>query len=143
YYELRRETLRLRQDWQQASREMVVLSEIGNALIAGSSIATVLDHMVKAVCTNFSYQCCTIDLIEKNSWELCVKACYGCPEEIRQRRLCIEDENVISYVARTGKPAYLPDVSKDSRYLAENPNTRSQLVIPLRLGEEIIGVFNI
>jgi PAS domain S-box-containing protein len=143
YYELRRETLRLRHDWQQAAREMAIFSEIGSAVVSGSAIGDILDRIVKAVCINFGYQSCAIELIDKNSWELFTEACYGYTEEVKKRRLAIEGEGLIAYVARTGKLAYLPDVTKDERYLKVASNTRSQLAIPLHLGEEIIGVLTI
>lgn len=143
FYELRQENQRLRQDWQQTMRESTTLLGAGSALTSGADANTVLERIVNVVCSDFGYQSCAIELIDKNSWELFIRACAGFPEASRDKRLPIEGEGVVSYVARTGKLTCLPDVSRDERYVADNPSTRSQLAIPLRIGEEIIGVLNI
>ena len=142
-YELSQEILRLRQDWQKTAKETATLLESGSALSSVSDVPHILDRIVKTLCKDFGYQACSIELINKNSWELFIKASAGFPDEIKQRLLPIEGTGVVSYVARTGKITYLSDVSKDERYVVENPSTQSQLAIPLRVGEEIIGVLNI
>jgi PAS domain S-box-containing protein len=142
-HELSQEILRLRQDWQKTAKETATLLESGSALSSVSDVPKILDRIVKTLCADFAYQACSIELIDKNSWELFIKASAGFPEKTKLRRLTIEGTSLISYVARTGKTTYLPDVNDDERYLVENLSTQSQLAIPLRVGEEIIGVLNI
>lgn len=143
FYELEQENARLHQDWQQLTRETSTLLDSTSALRSAKDAGAILDRIVQVVCNDFGHHACAIELIDKNSWELYIKACTGFPEEIKDYRLTIEAEGIVSYVARTGKLTYLPDVTKDERYIAVIPNTRSQLTIPLRVGEEIIGVLNI
>jgi signal transduction histidine kinase len=45
-------------------------------------------------------------------------------------------------VARSGEAIYLPDVSQDARYVVGHPKTRSELCVPLKVGERVIGVLN-
>lgn len=142
-YELSQEISRLRQDWQKTAKETATLLESGSALSSLSDVPKILDRIVKTLCKDFAYQACSIELIDKNSWELFIKASAGFPDKIKQRRLTIEGTGLVSYVARTGKTTYLPNVSNDERYLGDNTSTQSQLAIPLRVGEEIIGVLNI
>ena len=52
-------------------------------------------------------------------------------------------EGITGWVARTGKPACVPDVSQDSRYILLNPRTRSELAVPLEVRGEIRGVINV
>ena len=52
-------------------------------------------------------------------------------------------EGITGWVARTGKPACVPDVSQDSRYILLNPHTRSELAVPLEVHGEIRGVINV
>ena len=44
---------------------------------------------------------------------------------------------------RTGETVYVPDVSKDPRYLANEPRTRSELVVPLKKDDTVIGVLDL
>ncbi|MFW6069718.1 MAG: GAF domain-containing protein, partial [bacterium] len=52
------------------------------------------------------------------------------------------DEGVCGHVARTGRPLRIPDVSQDPRYVAADPETRSELCVPLRTGNRLLGVVN-
>ncbi len=52
-------------------------------------------------------------------------------------------EGLIAAAVRAGKITYAPDVSLDERYVDANPQTRSELVIPLRAGKEVIGALDL
>ena len=45
-------------------------------------------------------------------------------------------------VAQSGTPIYLPDVTADPRYIAISPSARSELCVPLKVGDHVIGVLN-
>ncbi len=50
---------------------------------------------------------------------------------------------IVGWVARTGKPALIPDVREVEDYLAVRPETRSQLTVPIRWRGEVVGVLNL
>ncbi len=45
-------------------------------------------------------------------------------------------------VVLTGKPVYVPDVSRAPEYFAADPSTRSELCVPLVISGEVVGVVN-
>jgi GAF domain-containing protein len=45
-------------------------------------------------------------------------------------------------VVKTGKSILCADVRKDNDYIGNNPNTRSELAVPIVSGEKVIGVIN-
>ena len=49
----------------------------------------------------------------------------------------------MGWVARSGEGEIVSDVSADARYLGARPQTRSEMVVPLKSGGRIIGVFNL
>lgn len=51
-------------------------------------------------------------------------------------------QGVTGYVAATGKPYLVGNVLKDERYISLNPGMRSELCVPIQLGNELIGVIN-
>jgi GAF domain-containing protein len=58
--------------------------------------------------------------------------------------LKVGTEGITGWVAGTGKPAVVPDVSKDSRYVVMQPSqTRSELVVPIIIREQVIGVLDV
>lgn len=52
-------------------------------------------------------------------------------------------EGITGWVARTGEPALVPDVHADSRYRVGVAHTRSELCVPLEVGERVIGALNV
>jgi PAS domain S-box-containing protein len=57
--------------------------------------------------------------------------------------LNIEGRGLIASATRSGQLIYAPDVDKDTRYLNDNAETRSELVVPLRVGNRIIGMLDL
>jgi len=53
------------------------------------------------------------------------------------------DTGVIGRVARTGRPALVPDVTRDPDYVAALPETRSQMTVPILREERVIGVLSL
>ncbi|MCS6884762.1 MAG: ATP-binding protein [Acidobacteriota bacterium] len=143
YFELRRENLVLQQDWHQVSNEIEAVFGFVRSADSTREVSLILDKLTAALCRSFSYNACAIELVDKNSWELYIKAAYGFPSEARNCRLPIEGKGVVSFVARTGKLVKIDDVTKDERYVSVNPSTKSQVALPLRIGQEIIGVLSV
>lgn len=55
----------------------------------------------------------------------------------------LDGEGLIVTAVRTNQVIYTPDVSKDSRYLPYDSKTHSELVIPLRVGEHMVGALDL
>ncbi len=51
-------------------------------------------------------------------------------------------QGITGTVAQTGRPLRVADVSQDPRYVEVDPGMRSELCVPIRLGERILGVIN-
>jgi len=53
------------------------------------------------------------------------------------------DRGLVGYAARHKEPVLVPDVSRDARYIATNPETRSELCVPLIYKDSVIGVLDL
>jgi phosphoserine phosphatase RsbU/P len=53
------------------------------------------------------------------------------------------DSGLIGWVARTGEAAIVTDVTTDERYVAARPETRSEIVAPVAVDDQLVGVFNL
>ncbi len=51
-------------------------------------------------------------------------------------------QGIIGHVVTSGSPYYAADVRKDSYYLKSAPKTLSELCVPIKIGEKVIGVIN-
>jgi CheY-like chemotaxis protein len=54
-----------------------------------------------------------------------------------------EGNGLTGYVAATGKSYLCPDTTRDPRYLRGAAEARSSLTVPLLVGDEVIGTFNV
>lgn len=86
-----------------------------------------------------------IRLLNKETNRLELVLCAGLPSEAQQVDIFASPEGsgISGYVAATGRSYICPDVSQDSRYLLGIDNARSSLTVPLRLHDQVIGIFNI
>jgi sigma-B regulation protein RsbU (phosphoserine phosphatase) len=66
---------------------------------------------------------------------------YG--ERIRRDRTVALGEGIIGSAAELRESILAPDVRKDQRYLAVNPETRSELTVPLIYKGQVIGVIDL
>jgi len=53
------------------------------------------------------------------------------------------EKGIIIKAARTGKTAFVPDVSKDKAYIEVEETIRSELAVPIKLGDTVLGVLNV
>ena len=51
-------------------------------------------------------------------------------------------KGITGQVAATGKPMNIKDVRKAKNYIQINPKSRSELCVPMTIGERVIGVIN-
>tara|TARA_B100001971_G_scaffold37108_2_gene32076 strand:- start:2172 stop:3905 length:1734 start_codon:yes stop_codon:yes gene_type:complete len=71
-----------------------------------------------------------------------IQAAHGLPEGSSQLRLRV-GEGITGWVAQHGKPALVPDVREDARYVQIHDHTRSELAVPLEVNGSIRGVINV
>jgi sigma-B regulation protein RsbU (phosphoserine phosphatase) len=52
-------------------------------------------------------------------------------------------QGLVGTVASSGEAVIVPDVAKDLRYVNANPSTRSEIVVPIKASDRVIGVINL
>ena len=81
-------------------------------------------------------------LVNPTTGFLEIHAAQGLPENAAALRLRV-GEGLTGWVARTGKPARVGDVSRDARYVMLRREVRSELAVPLEVNGEVRGVLNV
>jgi len=84
----------------------------------------------------------SIVLINPTTGLLEILASHGLPAGAGTFRLRV-GEGITGWVARTGKPARVADVTADPRYIRLREATRSELAVPLEVNGEVRGVLNV
>jgi len=52
-------------------------------------------------------------------------------------------EGIVGYVIRTGESVVVPDAELDQRYVEGRPQTKSEITVPIKLNERVIGALNL
>ncbi len=77
---------------------------------------------------------------EQNILEIAASKGFVDPVEKFKMRI---DEGITGWVAQNGEPLLIPDVSQDDRYVQLDAEIRSELAVPLKIDDQLIGVLNV
>ena len=117
---------------------------------AAQRISSILDldelieSVVHEVAQSFGCVEASIYLHDEDRAEMVLAGILGCKEcsqNGKGRRLKIGREGMVGYVASTGQLRYAPDVRQDQYYIGCQAATLSEVAIPLRVDERLVGVF--
>lgn len=87
---------------------------------------------------------CAILLIDPEGKDLVLTDQHGYPDETLGMRLPLKGGKGLScWVAEHGEMLYVPDVRADARYVEGVPEARSELAVPIRIQDRILGVLNV
>jgi sigma-B regulation protein RsbU (phosphoserine phosphatase) len=100
-----------------------------------------IDNVVDEVARSFGCLEAGVYLHDEEHSEMVLAGIHGCSLSPKGLRLKIGQEGMVGYVASTGQMRYAPDVRKDPYYISCEHSTLSEVAIPLRVGEKLVGVF--
>lgn len=99
-----------------------------------------IDSVVSEVMHSFGCVEASIYLHDEARGEMILAGVEGC-ERPKGFRLRVGQDGMVGHAAATGQLHYAPDVRKDPYYMTCGPETLSEVAIPLRVGDRLVGVF--
>jgi diguanylate cyclase (GGDEF)-like protein/PAS domain S-box-containing protein len=132
----------LYEETRERATELSTLYEVVTAGMTSVRLDDILNRTMTALQETLQPDDIAILLVEPETNELVTHAHTGFPEgpELMRRSIGV---GIPGWVVQTGQPALLADVRGDERYHACDPDTRSELCVPLRVGERITGALNL
>ncbi len=125
-------------------RELYILQQIGQEISSILDLETLLNCIVKHLKESLNYERAAVALIDFNSNELVVRAAeLPYPKHLRPRLRLKIGQGITGHVAKTGEPYIANDVSKNHHYFVFDRRTKSEVAVPLKAGNRVIGVINI
>lgn len=110
-------------------------------VLASMDADTVLHHMLLVARNYFGATAGAVMLVDAEKNELYVHTHNGLEDPASvAKRYRIGRDGVSGHVAATKAPMYVPDVSKESRYVSARADVRSELALPLIVRDEVLGV---
>ena len=121
--------------------KIAVLYDAGQAVLSTFDLDEVLSRILAIAHNFFHLQNVAVLLVDRQEQQLCVRSQIGWDEGKDQIRLKF-GEGISGAAALKKQPVYVPDVSKDPRYVCKAARTRSELAIPLMVRDEVVGVLD-
>ncbi|HSR35326.1 MAG TPA: GAF domain-containing protein, partial [Anaerolineae bacterium] len=132
---------------QRRAEQFRVMTEVGHQITSILDIDEVLVQLVSLIQHSFSYDHVAIALIEGDEavYQVGAGELWNDPDfEFHPRRLKVGIEGITGWVAGTGEPLLVPDVSQDPRYVwMRGSKTRSELAVPIKTKGRVIGVLDV
>ncbi len=104
----------------------------------------ILSITIDLISRVLGHKYCAILLLDSEKRELSQTAYRGySKKQMDNLKLSIRGKGVTTWVAREGKPVIVADVGEDKRYVRVFDDVKSEAAVPIKLGDEVIGVINV
>ena len=120
--------------------ELVRLQKFAQRITSTLDLQELVPRIVDEVAASLGCVEINLYLRDPEEQEFVLAGVRGCSVYGKGHRLKI-GVGMVGHVAATGKMHYAPDVTRDPYYLACEPDTRSEVAIPLQREGELVGVF--
>ncbi|MGB5933424.1 MAG: PAS domain S-box protein [Anaerolineae bacterium] len=134
------ENARLYEETQKRLAETTVLHEVSEIINATLDLKEVFQRVVEELSKAFGYRLVDIYLLEEDGLRL--QASVGYDAEITIELIPLE-RGVVGRVARTGQPAFIPDVRQDPDYIGSYPDITSEICVSVKSAETLLGTLNV
>ncbi len=137
------ENARLFERAKRQADTLLLLNEVireTNSLLDVEGVLRRAAEMVKRV---IDYQIFAILLYDEAARVFRHRVNVKFGQHIQERSVVGPHEGIVGAAATLRRPIVVPDVSFDPRYISLNPETRSELAIPLLYKQRVIGVLDI
>ena len=124
------------------ARILLLLNEIARELTSILNLDELLGRIADLLRRLIDFQIFSILLLDASGEKLQHRFSLRFNENVRVKREIPLGLGLVGQAAQTREAILVPDVSKDPRYIEGNPETKSELVVPLIYKDKVIGVLD-
>jgi GAF domain-containing protein/HAMP domain-containing protein len=133
---------------EKRAERLEVISQISRTISQESNIENLLPFITQLVSERFNFYHVGIFLLDEEKEYAVLRAANsegGKRMLARGHRLAVGRTGIVGYVAQAGEPRIALDVGADAVFFnnPDLPHTRSEMALPLRVGDQIIGVLDV
>src|SRR5271170_4026071 len=137
------ENARLHTRITRQARTLLLLNEIARELTSILNLNELLKRIAELLSRLIDYQMFSILLLDQTGEKLQHRFAQRFEERLHLKHDIPLGRGVVGYAAQAKEAILVPDVAKSERYIATNPETRSELAVPLIYQERVIGVLDL
>lgn len=128
---------------RQREADAMLLYKVGERLRLDADRHAVLQGVLNAVCSSFGYLSCALLIYSPEDGRLYQQVGAGEQQGLFWPQGLALGKGVIGRAALERRMVNVPEVGVDDGYVPGLPRTRSEIAVPLVVGEELFGVFNV
>jgi sigma-B regulation protein RsbU (phosphoserine phosphatase) len=137
------ENARLFENAQKQAETLLLLNEIGREANATLQVDEVLRRAAELTKRLIDYQIFSILLHDSPASVFRHHVTVKFGQRVQEKSTVPEHEGIVGAAAKLRRPVVVPDVSLDPRYRMLNPETRSELAVPMIYKTRVIGVMDL
>lgn len=133
---------------EERTREMRTASEVAQIATSAPTLKELLQRTVHLIVERFGYYDASVFLIDESGEYAVLSESAG--EEAANHleainRLQVGSQSMVGWVTQNKQPRVAPDVALEPLYLKDErlPNTRSEAVVPIAIGDRLLGALDI
>jgi GAF domain-containing protein len=133
---------------EQRAKQLQTVADVARTMATVQDMDTLLPTITRLISAQFGYYHTGIFLNDERKEFAVLKAANsegGKKMLDRGHTLRIGEQGIVGYVAKYGQPRIALDTGKDAVFFTnpDLPNTRSEVALPLVIGEKITGVLDV
>jgi PAS domain S-box-containing protein len=129
------------------TRQLALINKVGRAIAAILDVDLLLAQVVELIGQRFGYYAVSVFEVDPEAGDVVFRASTVEPADRDQEgfRLKMGEGGIVGWVAGSGQTLVVDDVSDEPRYYSHPglPDTRSELTVPIMLGQRVIGVLDV
>jgi sigma-B regulation protein RsbU (phosphoserine phosphatase) len=125
------------------ARILLLLNEIARELTSILNLDELLGRIAELVRRLIDYQMFSILLLDASGEKLQHRFSLRFNENTHLKHEISLGRGIVGHAAQTKHAVLVPDVTKDPRYVEANPETRSELAVPLIYKSKVVGVLDL
>ncbi|HKD73919.1 MAG TPA: SpoIIE family protein phosphatase, partial [Ktedonobacterales bacterium] len=122
---------------------LALLNDISRDLTSILNLDQLLKRAGDLLSKVIDYQMFSILLLDESKQKLVHRFSVRFKESIQLKHDIPIGRGLVGAAAESKKPVLAPDVARDPRYIKANPETRSELCVPLIYKDQVIGVLDL
>ncbi len=141
-HEETRARLRATSELERIADRIRAVDDLRPAFASARDAPTLLDRAAQAIAERFHADAASVMLLDQNG-ELRVRASVGLSPQIARDARRRVGEGIAGWVAARRRGVLLRGPVDDGRFRGVDPEAGAALSVPLRIGDEVLGVLNV
>src|SRR5579863_10431852 len=137
------ENARLFENTRRQAETLLLLNEIGRETSATLHVEEVLRRAAQLAKRLIDYQIFSILLYDDAAAAFRHRVTVKFGQQVQEKSSVPAHEGIIGAAASLRRPVVVPDVSIDPRYHMANPETRSELAVPMIYKNQVVGAMDL